>query len=80
MMEIFQELFLNYHIPNYNEYYEGRRFTPCFEDNIEIELFGQIVLFGRKVVFACQNLPSFTLGVEICEDLCFQMRQVMNLL
>ena len=40
-----------------------------FEDNIEIELFGQIVLFGRKVVFACQNLPSFTLGVEICEDL-----------
>ena len=55
-----------YHIPNYNEYYEGRRFfTPCFEDNIEIELFGQIVLFGRKVVFACQNLPSFTLGVEI---------------
>ena len=58
-----------YHIPNYNEYYEGRRFTPCFEDNIEIELFGQIVLFGRKVVFACQNLPSFTLGVEICEDL-----------
>ena len=58
-----------YHIPNYNEYYEGRRFTSCFEDNIEIELFGQIVLFGRKVVFACQNLPSFTLGVEICEDL-----------
>ena len=58
-----------YHIPNYNEYYEGRRFTPCFEDNIEIELFAQIVLFGRKVVFACQKLPSFTLGVEICEDL-----------
>lgn len=57
------------HIPNYNEYYEGRRFVPCFEDNIEIELFDQIVLFGKKIVFSCSSMPHFNIGVEICEDL-----------
>ena len=57
------------HIPNYNEYYEGRRFERAFEDNIEIQLFDQIVLFGKKIVFSCQTMPYFNIGVEICEDL-----------
>ncbi|MGN1182984.1 MAG: nitrilase-related carbon-nitrogen hydrolase, partial [Faecalibacillus sp.] len=57
------------HIPNYNEYYEGRRFEEAFEDNIEIQLFDQIVLFGKKIIFSCVTMPSFHIGVEICEDL-----------
>lgn len=57
------------HIPNYNEFYEGRRFEPSFENNIEIELCHQIVLFGKKIVFACNQIANFTFGVEICEDL-----------
>ncbi len=57
------------HIPNYQEFYEGRRFEPCFEDNLEIELFNQPVLFGRKVVLDCNQISELSLGVEICEDL-----------
>ena len=57
------------HIPNYQEFYEGRRFEPAFKENITIDLLGQEVMFGTKMVFACNNNPNFTFGVEICEDL-----------
>lgn len=57
------------HIPNYSEYYEGRRFESAFCHNIEIELFDEIVLFGTKTVFSCSNIPYLDVGIEICEDL-----------
>lgn len=57
------------HIPNYQEFYEGRRFESCFEDNLKIELFNQPVLFGRKVVLDCNQISELSLGIEICEDL-----------
>lgn len=57
------------HIPNYNEYYEGRRFETAPACNTEIELFDEIVLFGKNTVFSCATIPYLELGVEICEDL-----------
>lgn len=57
------------HIPNYNEYYEGRRFETAPDHNIEIELFDEIVLFGKNMVFSCATIPYLELGIEICEDL-----------
>ncbi|MCM1299462.1 MAG: NAD(+) synthase [Firmicutes bacterium] len=41
-------------LPNYNEFYELRNFA---EDN------------EPPVVFTCKNIPEFSFGVEICEDL-----------
>lgn len=40
-------------IPNYNEFYEKRYFESDF----------------RPTVFSCRDLPEFSFGVEICEDL-----------
>lgn len=41
-------------LPNYNEFYEKRNFT---EDN------------SPPVIFKCRQMPEFSFGVEICEDL-----------
>ncbi|MEA5059476.1 MAG: NAD(+) synthase [Candidatus Pelethousia sp.] len=57
-------------VPNYGEFYELRHFTPATADaNGTISLLGQEVPFGTDLVFACGDMPAFTLGVEICEDL-----------
>lgn len=32
-------------------------------------LKGQAYPFGAKLLFTCASMPTFTLGVEICEDL-----------
>lgn len=42
-------------LPNYNEFYEKRNFEDCFCD--------------EPVVFRCKNMPEFSFGIEICEDL-----------
>lgn len=57
------------HIPNYQEFYEGRHFEPAFNTNIDISLFDQIVPFGKKLIFSSNTNRYFTFGVEICEDL-----------
>ena len=41
-------------LPNYNEFYEERNFTEYGDP---------------PVVFKCRQMPEFTFGVEICEDL-----------
>ncbi len=41
-------------IPNYNEFYEKRNFAEYTEP---------------PVIFKCRQMPEFTFGVEICEDL-----------
>ena len=59
------------YIPNYSEFYEMRHFTP-FDDtspNRRIELAGQSVPFGQKLLFACRDSSDFVLAAEICEDL-----------
>ena len=57
------------HIPNYHEFYEGRRFAKAPETNITIDFNGKQVPLGKKFVFKNRLLKSFTFGVEICEDL-----------
>ncbi len=57
------------HIPNYGEFYEKRHFTPAPAEIQEIFFAGQNVKFGTKLLFRCQQMPSFTLAAEVCEDL-----------
>lgn len=40
-------------LPNYNEFYEKRHFESG----------------SRPLVFSCREIPEFTFGVELCEDL-----------
>lgn len=42
-------------LPNYNEFYEKRNFEDCLEE--------------EPVIFRCRNMPEFSFGIEICEDL-----------
>ena len=57
------------HIPNYSEFYELRHFSAAPAENDEIDLLGQIVPFGTKLLFKCRQLENFCFAVEICEDL-----------
>ncbi|TRD12833.1 NAD(+) synthase [Erythrobacter insulae] len=57
------------YLPNYREFYEKRYFAHgrnCVD--LWITVAGEEVPFGTDLVFAAQNLPGFTFGVEICED------------
>ena len=56
-------------LPTYNEFYEGRLFTAAPAQGRVISLLGQEVPFGADLIFCCNQLPAFRLGVEICEDL-----------
>ena len=56
-------------LPNYDEFGELRWFTPAPEDVSYIRLFGDDIPFGTRLLFQCEELPDFTVGVEICEDL-----------
>ena len=58
-------------IPGYAEFNEKRYFSPAPEENSTIELFGKKVPFGSKLIFKCTSMPTFKIGVEICEDLWY---------
>ena len=57
------------HLGNYGEFYEKRVFAPALDYNTTCVVCGQTVPFGNKLLFCCKEMPSFVLGVEICEDL-----------
>ena len=57
------------YLPNYGEFYEKRQFTPGSTEVETVTLCGQEVPFGTSVLFRCRTMPSFVLGVELCEDL-----------
>jgi NAD+ synthase (glutamine-hydrolysing) len=57
------------YLPNYREFYEKRQFAAARDAvSQEVTLFGQRVPFGNDLVFEAENLPLFSLNVEICED------------
>ena len=57
-------------LPNYSEFYEKRWFTQAPRELRRISLCGQTdIPFGTKLLFRCEELPEFTIGVEVCEDL-----------
>ena len=60
------------HIPNYGEFYELRQFASASVlggRTYELTLCGQTVPFGAKLLFACEGMPDYAFGVELCEDL-----------
>ena len=56
-------------LPNYDAFGELRWFAPAPEELSYIRLFGDDIPFGSRLLFQCEELPDFTVGVEICEDL-----------
>lgn len=57
------------YLPNYGEFYEKRHFTAGSTEVETITVCGQQVPFGTSLLFRCRQMPSFVLGVELCEDL-----------
>ena len=57
------------HLPNYDEFYERRNFTPAPEEVSFAELLGCEVPFGTQLLFSCDSVPELTVAAEICEDL-----------
>ena len=55
--------------PNYGEFYELRHFVPGPRLARPIRLMGRDVPFGGDLIFACEDMPEFKVGVEVCEDL-----------
>lgn len=56
-------------LPNYNEFYEKRQFTPAPDAMQTITIGGAEAPFGTRLLFCCESVPDFVLAVEICEDL-----------
>ncbi|NLV34834.1 MAG: NAD(+) synthase [Clostridiaceae bacterium] len=57
------------HLPNYNEFYESRRFKSAPKDNFTVDINGKTVPFGTKLIFQNMQMKGFSLAIEICEDL-----------
>lgn len=57
------------HLPNYNEFYERRWFTPALPKLITIDFLGEEIPFGTDIIIRSKNLPQLKIAVEICEDL-----------
>jgi NAD+ synthase (glutamine-hydrolysing) len=58
------------YLPNYKEFYDARYFSPAANAVTDTAtVAGQHAPFGTDLLFACDNLPDFVLGVEVCEDL-----------
>ena len=56
-------------IPTYAEFYEGRHFTEGNRQAVPFLLGEKEVYFGTDLLFVCRDMPGFTVGCEICEDL-----------
>lgn len=56
-------------IPNYQEFYEQRYFTPALPNEEFFPIGDQIVCMSPKLIFTCNQMPSFRLACEVCEDL-----------
>ncbi|MBQ9438394.1 MAG: NAD(+) synthase, partial [Lachnospiraceae bacterium] len=65
-------------LPNYNEFYELRHFSPGSlkvdtytlpDDYAELGFEGPEVPFGSGLLFECGEVPDLVVGAEICEDL-----------
>jgi NAD+ synthase (glutamine-hydrolysing) len=57
------------YLPNYREFYEARYFASGdVLQQSHIQICGQTVPFGSRLLFQATNQPRLTLHVEICED------------
>ena len=55
-------------LPNYGEFYEMRQFREGPEKAREIELDGEMVPFGPKILFTAKQMEHLIVAAEICED------------
>ena len=57
------------YLPNYGEFYESRQFTPYknVDSSRSVNQLGWIEPCGS--VIEVEDIPNFTFGVEVCEDL-----------
>ena len=56
------------YIPNYNEFYEARYFTPGMKEPVLVRL-GDDVPMGTNLLFCPSSMPELKIAAEICEDL-----------
>ena len=58
-------------LPNYNEFYEIRHFTPAEADFKEEASFGKAKssFICCNQIYSLESMPNFKFGIEICEDL-----------
>lgn len=56
-------------IPNYQEFYEQRWFTPALPNEELVEFGDDKVYMSGKLIFTCNQIPYFRLACEVCEDL-----------
>ena len=56
-------------IPNYNEFYEARYFTPGPEETVAVRIGDQKVPMGEKLLFTAEAVPNLIVAAELCEDL-----------
>lgn len=57
------------YMPNYSEFYELRHFTRGNAEPRMIELGGETVPFGTRLLFRAKEMPELTIACELCEDL-----------
>lgn len=57
------------HLPNYNEFYEARHFTPGNEKVEWVKFEGMPVPFGMNQLFCAKMPEDLMVAAEICEDL-----------
>ncbi|MCR4625671.1 MAG: NAD(+) synthase [Lachnospiraceae bacterium] len=57
-------------IPNYNEFYEMRHFTPAGDGLCaDIILNDKYSVHLENMIFSCEKMPELSFGIEICEDM-----------
>lgn len=56
-------------IPNYNEFYERRQFSPAPDENSAVILSSKEIPFGKNLIFENENFKDEKIAAEICEDL-----------
>ncbi|MGF1659702.1 MAG: NAD(+) synthase [Rubrimonas sp.] len=59
------------HLPNYREFYEARHFAPAGAAAAgadAVRIAGVEAPFGTDLLFEVEDVPGFTLALELCED------------
>lgn len=56
-------------LPNYNEFYEVRQFTPGPVEVMDIIFDGKVIPFGSQLLIEVPEVNGLIIGCEICEDL-----------
>lgn len=56
-------------LPAYDDMSEPRVFVPAPEEPSSVLLGESFVPFGQGLIFSCRQMPAFSVGIEVCEDL-----------